>query len=86
MNCTLDESSASIYVQENLIPFFQILLRIWKIMSTTGKPHLWRNNKQLLDKAEHDIKNYSNPGQCYLPNPIIDAMRKPNPIIVLLYI
>ena len=25
------------------------------------------NNKQLLDEAEHDIKNYSDRGQCYLP-------------------
>ena len=24
------------------------------------------NNKQLLDEAEHDIKNYSDRGQCYL--------------------
>ena len=23
--------------------------------------------KQLLDEAEHDIKNYSDRGQCYLP-------------------
>ncbi len=23
--------------------------------------------KQLLDEAEHDIKNYSERGQCYLP-------------------
>ena len=25
------------------------------------------DNKQLLDEAEHDIKNYSDRGQCYLP-------------------
>ena len=25
------------------------------------------NIKQLLDEAEHDIKNYSDRGQCYLP-------------------
>ncbi len=25
------------------------------------------NNKQLSDKAEHDIKNYSDRGQCNLP-------------------
>jgi hypothetical protein len=25
------------------------------------------HNKQLLDEAEHDIKNYSDRGQCYLP-------------------
>jgi hypothetical protein len=26
-----------------------------------------RNIKQLLDEAEHDIKNYSDRGQYYLP-------------------
>ena len=26
-------------------------------------------NKQLLDEAEHDIKNYPDRGQCYLPKP-----------------
>jgi hypothetical protein len=25
------------------------------------------DNKQLLDEAEHDIKNYSDRGQCYPP-------------------
>jgi hypothetical protein len=25
-----------------------------------------RDNKQLLDEAEHDIKNYSDRGQCYV--------------------
>ena len=25
------------------------------------------DNKQLLDEAEHDIKNYPDRGQCYLP-------------------
>ena len=25
------------------------------------------NNKPLLDETEHDIKNYSDRGQCYLP-------------------
>ena len=28
---------------------------------------LIKDNKQLLDEAEHDIKNYSDRGQCYLP-------------------
>jgi hypothetical protein len=28
------------------------------------------NIKQLLDEAEHDIKNYSDRGQCYLPDNI----------------
>ena len=54
------------------------------------------NYKQLLDEAEHDIKNYPDRGQCYLPKPkritltevwiILDVIRKPNPTIVLLYI
>ena len=26
-------------------------------------------NKQLLNEAEHDIKNYPDRGQCYLPKP-----------------
>ena len=26
-------------------------------------------NKQLLDEVEHDIMNYQNRGQCYLPKP-----------------
>ena len=55
-------------------------------------------NKQLLDEVEHDIMNYQNGGLCYLPKPkaeadnthevliIHDIMRKPNSIIVLLYI
>ena len=54
--------------------------------------------KQLLDEDEHDIMNYQNRGLCYLPKPkaeadtrhevliIYDIMRKPNSIIVLLYI
>ena len=57
-------------------------------------------NKQLLDEVEHDIMNYQSRGLCYLPKPkaeadikhrhegliIHDIMRKPNSIIVLLYI
>ena len=55
-------------------------------------------NKQLLDEVEHDIMNYQNRGLCYLPKPKVEAdnrhevliihdiMRKPNSIIVLLYI
>ena len=27
------------------------------------------DNKQLLDECEHDIKNYPDQGQCYLPKP-----------------
>ena len=45
-----------------------------------------------MDEVEHDIMNYQNRGLCYLPRPrhevliIHDIMRKPNSIIVLLYI
>ena len=62
---------------------------------------LWRDflndNKQLLDEVEHDSENYQGRGLCYLPKPKAEAdntnrgldnfaiMRKPNPIIVLLY-
>ena len=54
--------------------------------------------KQLLDEVEHDIMNYQNRGLCYLRKSkaeadnrhevliIRDIMRKPNSIIVLLYI
>ena len=49
--------------------------------------------KQLLDEVEHDIMNYQNRGLCYLPDNtdtrfmiIHEIMRKPNSIIVLLYI
>ena len=31
-------------------------------------------NVQLLDEAEHDIKNYSDRGQSYLPKPIFFGM------------
>ena len=56
-----------------------------------------RTNKQLLDEVEHDSENYQGRGLCYLPKPKAEAdntnrgldnfaiMRKPNPIIVLLY-
>ena len=30
------------------------------------------DNKQLLDKAENDIKNYPDRGQCYLPKAEVD--------------
>ena len=30
-------------------------------------------NKQLFDEAEHDIKNYRDLGQCYLPKPKAEA-------------
>ena len=50
-------------------------------------------NKQLLEEVEHDILNYQNRGLCYLQTPkalkvliIQDIMRKPNSIIVFLYI
>ena len=29
--------------------------------------------KQLLDEVEHDIMNYQNRGQCYLPKPKAEA-------------
>ena len=55
------------------------------------------NIKQLLDEVEHDIINYQNRGLCYRHEVLImcyrhevliihDIMRKPNSIIVLLYI
>ena len=31
------------------------------------------DNKELLDEAEHDIKNYPDRGQCYLPKPKAEA-------------
>ena len=30
-------------------------------------------NKQLLDEAEYDVKNYPDRGQCYLPKPKAEA-------------
>ncbi len=44
---------------------------------------LQQDIKQLLDKVEHDIVNYQNRGLCLI---IQDIMRKPNSIIVLLYV
>ena len=38
-----------------------------KQLYIVGKRHIKKKNKQLLDEAEHDIKNYSERGQCYLP-------------------
>ena len=58
---------------------------------------LFGDIKQLLDEVEHDSENYQGRGLCYLPKPKAEAdntnrgldnfaiMRKPNPIIVLLY-
>ena len=64
----------------------------------TGKQEgIHNNNKQLLDEVEHDSENYQGRGLCYLPKPKAEAdntnrgldnfaiMRKPNPVIVLLY-
>ena len=42
--------------------------------------------KQLLDEVEHDIMNYQNRVLCYQITQTRDIMRKPNSIIVLLYI
>ena len=44
------------------------------------------DNKQLLDEVEHDIMNYQNRGHRHEVLIIHDIMRKPNSIIVLLYI
>jgi hypothetical protein len=56
-------------------------------------------NKQLLNEVEYDIENYQGRGLCHLPTLkadvdntnrealiILDIIRKPNSIIVLLYI
>ena len=46
-------------------------------------------NKQLLDEVEHDIMNYQNRGLCQHRHEVLiihDIIRKPNSIIVLLYI
>ena len=43
-------------------------------------------NKQLLDEVGHDIMNYLNRGHRHEVLAIHDIMRKPNSIIVLLYI
>jgi hypothetical protein len=37
------------------------------VNSYIGRLQISKFNKQLLDEAEHDIKNYSDRGQCYLP-------------------
>ena len=34
---------------------------------------VYQNTKQLLDEVEHDIVNYQNRGQCYLPKPKAEA-------------
>ena len=38
-----------------------------RTLLVNGSDICQRNNKQLLDEAEHDIKNYSDRGRCYLP-------------------
>ena len=45
--------------------------------------HIYVYNKQLLDEVEHDIMNYQNRHEVLI---IHDIMRKPDSIIVLLYI
>ena len=53
------------------------------------KTPLAEHNKQLLDEVEHDIMNYQNRGLYYHRHEVLiihDIMRKPNSIIVLLYI
>ena len=37
---------------------------------------IFRDIKQLLDEAEHDIMNYQNRGLCYLPKPKAEADNK----------
>jgi hypothetical protein len=37
-----------------------------KLFSKIAQHTQRKHNKQLLDEAEHDIKNYSDLGQCYL--------------------
>ena len=73
---------------------------MWSVMCPIWDPsNPQAYNKQLLDEVEHDILNYQNRGLCYLPKPkaeadntdtrfliIHDIMRKPNSIIILLYI
>ena len=72
---------------------------VWSGLNTITVLGVWQSYiKQLLDEVEHDIKNYQTRGLCYLPKPkaeadnrhvvliIHDIMRKPNSIIVLLYI
>ena len=48
------------------------------------------NNKQLLNEVEHDIENYQGRGLWWITQTealiILDIMRKPNSIIVLLCI
>jgi hypothetical protein len=59
------------------VPTIFIIFAISHHHSYTGVLHIWQSIlktinigiiiKQLLDEAEHDIKNYSDRGQCYLP-------------------
>ena len=56
---------------ESVVAFGDTAKEVVKIVfkyfnSVRGKMSML-NNKQLLDEAEHDIKNYSDRGQCYLP-------------------
>jgi len=47
-------------------------------------------NKQILNEAEHDVEKYQGPGLRWIPQTealiILDIMRNPNSIIVLLCI
>ena len=38
--------------------------------------HWVKDNKQLLNKAEHDIKNYPDRAQCYLPKAEADNIER----------
>ena len=65
-----------------------IIIIIIIIITNTVRKHGGGNNKQLLDEVKHDIMNYQIRGLCYRHEVLIihDIMRKPNSIIVLLYI
>ena len=47
------------------LPLCICRLMLWKMSESVSI--CISNSKQLLDEAEHDIKNYSDLGQCYLP-------------------
>ena len=85
----------SSFIHEYIQPFSQgIFIDIQKVYILFDG---FTYNKQLLDEVEHDSENYQGRGLCYLPKPKAEAdntnrgldnfaiMRKPNPIIVLLY-
>jgi hypothetical protein len=58
------------WIAENSFYVFYTYLYLYSYLTVYSfcKFPLSANYKQLLDEAEHDIKNYSDRGQCYLPN------------------